>query len=259
MGKSLTKTNFDYSLVDKDAESKLIWFAAEIRRTKEAHAQSGLDMGRMLSEARELCGSKGFPSWVAAECGYSVATAYNYISAHDQFGAIPTVGMIELSAMYALTKSEPAKKKALGLAAKGIAVTQAMAKKFVKALKAPKAPKSPPKPSGDDSTDSTDEVIEVAVTDVEAPGTGICPCCGKDKWENEDGDGFACVSCRHPWGEPVGDRDEKLFRTQRSKLVKTAEAGQRAVDDLNRISPGEDYKEAVQLTRRLVEIGKGWK
>lgn len=125
--------------------------------------------------------------------------------------------------------------------------------KMLEAPKPKKKRKSKPPESGDDHIEE-----EAPVTDVEEPGTGECPNCGKSKW-TEDEDGFDCAGCRHPWGECVGDRDEKLFRTQRSKTVKTAEALIRAFADLNRISARADYKEMIASCRQFIGIAKGWK
>lgn len=158
MGKQLTKTAFDYGAMEIDTKGKLIWLAAEIKKAQSTHAQSGLAMGKMLTEARELVGEKGFPKWAMAECGCVKQTAYNYIAAWEHFGASPTVGLIELGAMYALTKNQAAKKKALKLADKGVTVTQAMAKKLVQEAK--------PKP-----TPSHPEVDEADVVDEENADT----------------------------------------------------------------------------------------
>ncbi len=87
----------------------------------------------------------------------------------------------------------------------------------------PKGKKTKPKPkttaptaSPPDSTENTSEATEAPGVDVEAPGTGKCPNCQKSKWE-EDEDGFSCVECRHPWGEPAGDVDDNQFKRKQQK------------------------------------------
>ena len=156
MAKELTAKAFDYSALEKDTKSKLIWFAGQIGKQKVVHATSGLEMGKMLTEARELCGDKPFVEWVEAECGYSVSTAYRYMDAHREFGDFPTVGKIELGAMYVLSKNKGAKQKAIKLADKGIAVTQSMAKKLVKLCK----PKPPSPPSEDEPPEPPQDAPE---------------------------------------------------------------------------------------------------
>lgn len=134
MAKDLSTAKFDYRLVPDEAKGKLIWYASELGKQAKTHVESGLQIGRILSEAKKLIGDGGretFQEWVDSECGFSKSTAYNYISAWENFGECPTVGHIELGAMYQLAKSSGAKKKALKLADKGVRITQSMAKQFV--------------------------------------------------------------------------------------------------------------------------------
>lgn len=74
-------------------------------------------------------------STFAATRPYSVRSAYNYIAVWSHFGkeyaSSATVALIELSAMYALTTNESAKKAALRLAKKGEKITQKMAKDLI--------------------------------------------------------------------------------------------------------------------------------
>jgi len=170
MKNELTATNFDYSVVDTDAKGKLLWFAGEICKAAQSHAQAGLEMGRMLADARELFPTKKeFEAWVAAECRCSTRTAYNYISAHASFGSCATVAQIELGAMYALTKSEKAKKAALKLTEKGVTVTQAMATKLVKEAKPKKPPAVDSEAGGTDEPEITPEEPEAPETVAEEP------------------------------------------------------------------------------------------
>ncbi len=249
MAKELTAKAFDYSALEKDTKSKLIWFAGQIGKQKVVHATSGLEMGKMLTEARELCGDKPFVEWVEAECGYSVSTAYNYMDAFREFGDFPTVGKIELGAMYVLSKSKGAKQKAIKLADKGIAVTQSMAKKLVKLCK----PKPPSPPSEDEPPEPPQDAPETEPQDY-----GKCPNCAGVKW-TEDEDGVVCKKCNHPHGEPAGDRDEDRIKTQRQKTIKTAEALLRAFDDLQTMKARPEYDEAILRTKQLLAIARGWK
>ncbi len=261
MAKAITAKRFDYSVVDKDAKSKLIWYAAEIGKQQVAHATAGLEMGRMLAEARELCSDKPFVAWVETECGCSVSTAYRYMDAHREFGDFPTVGKIELGAMYALTKNKSAKAKAIKLADKGVVVTQSMAKKLVKESKPKPPPDSPddaPEPEDEAEPDSEPETPQTEPESPEQADLGTCPNCGKAKW-TKDGDWMVCAKCNHTHGEPAGDVDEDRIKTQRQKTVKTAEALLRAFDDLQLMKARLEYDEAILRSKQLLQIAKEWR
>ena len=275
MSKELTNPTFDYSTVSKDEASKLMWFAAEIRKEGATHVQSGLEMGRLLSEARDLCGETSFKSWVAAECGCSLRTAYNYMAAHAEFGTCATVARIELGAMYVLTKNDRAKKKALKLADKGITVTQSLAKELVaEATKQAgggggrsssaggSAARNEPPPASDidpDTDPDTDpDEIRISPAELKAP-YDRCPNCAGTRW-TEDDEGWACAKCHHPYGEPAGDVDEDRIKIQRQKTVKTCEALLRAFDDLHLLLPlADEHIEAVACCKSLLKIAKWWK
>ncbi len=287
---ALTATKFDYSTVDADGKSKLLWYAAEIRKAGVAHVEAGLEMGRMLAEARELCGEKPFREWAPAECGCSLRTAYNYMAAFSEFGECATVAHIELGAMYLLTNNDRAKKKAIKLSEKGITVTQTVAKKLVDESKPP-APKPPPPPPSSDPFDEApfppQDAVDAGIMppapespdaasepegDPESPKPPRgrrakpddelepCPNCRANKWTDDDGDGLACAKCLHPYGEPAGDVDDDRIKTQRQKTRKTAEALQRAFDDLHAmLAKPPKHTEAVRLCAELLGIAKGWK
>ena len=100
---ALTPSNFDYTLVDKDTQGKLIYFANEINQSAAAQVAAGLDLGKHLKEARELLDNqKQFKAWVDSECCISTSTAYNHIKAFEEFGECDSASNIELSAMYKL-------------------------------------------------------------------------------------------------------------------------------------------------------------
>jgi len=89
-------------------------------------------------------------------------------------------------------------------------------------------------------------------------GYGKCPNCAGVEW-TEDDDGAACSRCHHPHGEPAGDVDASRLDTQRRKTTKTAEALQRAFDDLQFMRAKEVYDDATKGCKRLLSIAKGWK
>lgn len=275
---TIATTNFDYGLIDTDAKGKLIWFANQIQKEGAKHISSGLEIGRMLSEARDLLGAdQSFQAWVERECGYSSRTAYRYIAAFEHFGDCDNLSHIELSAMYELTKSDSAKKKALKLADKGVRVTHAMAKQLV-SDSAPKHQPSEAKQATPPAPSVPDETVEEAKrqesplpeekaaqekpdaapsADREATDFGRCPNCASTKW-TEDASGVACAKCHHPHGEPSGGADDDRIGIQKSKTRKTAESLMRAFDDLNFLSPSNKHADAIAKCKQLLNAIKVW-
>ena len=91
-----------------------------------------------------------------------------------------------------------------------------------------------------------------------AKNYGKCPNCVGTKW-TEDEDGVVCAKCGHPHGEPAGDADEDRVKTQRQKTTKTAEALQRAFDDLQHMKARTEYDKAIKACKGLLAIARGWK
>lgn len=278
MSKELTNKTFDYSVCEPEVKGKLIWYAGQVRREIVRHVESGIEMGRLLSEARDLLG-KSFREWVENECGHAVSSAYRYISAYENFGSCPNLGQIELSAMYELTSNESAKKRALKLADKGVKVTYTMAKKLIadatpKAKSEPvsdepdepetveeQASETPAEPSEEWPFEQVDEPIQAAdepQEDEPEIDYGKCPNCLGTKW-TDDGLGVSCAKCNHPHGEPTGGADEERISTQRQKTVKTIEAAMRCFDDLQLMKPYAEHEAAIGACKALLEIAKGWK
>lgn len=313
MAKDLAASIYDYSAVSKEAKGQLINLAGEFKRASEKHHRSGFEMGEILHRAREVIGDKEFPKWAPAELKCSVSTAYNYLNAWEDFGSIPNVWNIELSAMYALTKNDAAKKEAIRRAAKGETITHKVAKGLIAKHKPASSrgprigngspivdsntvdaesvtPTEPPKPSvramraleeaGIEPTpeqaaalagyDAASQVelaknvaigaqdLDSAVSTGEIVDLGKCPVCNGAKW-SDDGSGLACNKCHHPHGEPAGDPDERAKKEARSLAVKTIEAAQRSLDDLQRLCVGPQYKEGVDALKVALRIAKAWK
>lgn len=99
----------------------------------------------------------------------------------------------------------------------------------------------------------------------EAQDYGKCPNCASTKW-TADEFGASCAKCHHPHGEPLGDSDEtgEASKTERAKvmrlkLIKTVEACQRAVDDMNDlVKRPVEHKQGEELTKQLLRLAKGW-
>lgn len=156
---------FDYAILDKDQASKLRYCAGEINKHKKSFAVSMMAIGETLTIAHnQLASSKTgtFQKWVEAECGFSLRSAYNYMSAFNVFGNCATVAQIEDGAMYALASngtSEKALKEVLKLTEKGVKVTQKQAKEIIKKHTEPKV----------DQEEEAEEQIEEEPEIVEEP------------------------------------------------------------------------------------------
>lgn len=291
MSKAITTTQFDYAMVDEDTKGKLIWYAAEIQRQGVSHVETGLEMGRLLTESRDLCNDKKtFEMWVDRECRHSIRTAYNYMSAFEHFGSCAKFAQIELSAMYELAKNEIAKNRALKLADKGQRITYSVAKDLVSdAQKPPKAePKKPPVVAAvvpseesipwddvDESIVHSDAVIvgedegvpvystydtpEPDVDEPASPPDGQCPACAGSKWTSDEF-GWICAKCNHPHGEPAGEVEDERITIQRAKTRKTVEALMRAFDDLHLLCQrSNEHAEVMESCKWMIQIAKDWK
>ncbi len=144
---------FNYTLIEKDQAAKLRYCAGEIQKQKASVAVSIMAIGEMLTDAQEQLANYHngtFQKWIESECGFSKATAYNYMAAFRVFKSCPTVGQLEDGAMYALAQKEtPAKAltEVLKLTEKGVKITQKQAKQIIE-----KHRSSSPSPSAPSSS-----------------------------------------------------------------------------------------------------------
>ena len=146
---------FNYTVIDDaDKQAKLRYCAGAIQKHKASVAVSIMAIGEMLSIAQEQLANyhKGsFQKWIESECGFSKASAYNYLSAYRVFVSCPTVGQLEDGAMYALAQKEtPVKalKEVLKLAGKGAKITHKQALEIIKKHKSTSSPSNPAPSSG---------------------------------------------------------------------------------------------------------------
>lgn len=143
---------FNYTLIDKDQQAKLRYCAGEIQKQKTSVAVSIMAIGEMLTVAQEQLANYHngtFQKWIESECGFSKATAYNYLAAFRVFKSCPTVGQLEDGAMYALAQKETPEKaltEVLKLTEKGVKITQKQAKQIIEKYRSsspsPSAPSS---------------------------------------------------------------------------------------------------------------------
>lgn len=236
------KKSFDYSVVEKDTKGKLIWYATEIQKQGKAHVESGLEIGRLLSESREFLDGESFKTWVERECGCSIRSAYRYISAFENFGDCATVAHIELSAMYELAKNDCAKKAALRMAKDGKTVTQQIAKELV-------TKHSESHRNNGKSVASQPSVDPFDVDPFEEEESA------RDQEPEEGGEDRSQAEVAPPADSSDPEKD---FRTQQSKTVKTVEALMRAFDDLQRLRKHKAHTNAITACKNLLQTAKNW-
>lgn len=130
--------SFDYNQIeDKDVRGKLVYFSGQLRKEREAASANVIAQGKLLHEANELLADHRdglFQRWLDDEFDMSKSTAYRMMSAYRIFDGCPTVGQLEVSAMYALASDqcpENATKEALKLANRGERISQKRAKQLI--------------------------------------------------------------------------------------------------------------------------------
>jgi hypothetical protein len=295
MNKALTNPAFDYSPLSADDKSKLIYFEAELCRSRKRVAAEIIKHGEILHGAQGVLSSYSggtFRAWLEST-GISHGTAYNAIAAYTEFASCPNLDNLEVSAIYELAKNERAKKKALKLASQGVKVTHAMAKRLIDECQPAKPIRAevvsdPEQESEDEAAlvitrrrlatqdrlagedGRTDSDEQEAPMDDSPPAPengkakpgvdyGKCPNCPSKKWVETE-EGVNCAKCNHPHGEPTGGTDEDRVATQRQKTVKTAEALIREFDELNRLAPTtKGIVDALEACKRMLELARGWK
>ena len=288
MSKAITNQVFDYAQVSEDDKAKLIYFEGQLFKSRKRVADEIIKHGEILHGVQQVLAnySNGvFCEWLEAT-GTSSSSAYRAIDSYQSFNGFSQLGNLEVSAMYALTKNDGARKKAMRLADKGVKVTHAMAKQLIEDCQ-PKLETIEHDDSGEDGrTDSdgteppeetahqpADDGMESAGEDIGAendewddveesiptqkPPAKVgekCPNCLGTKWR--DG---ACVKCSQPEGEPAGEVDEDRIGIQRSKTRKTIEALMRAFDDLHMLCPTAEHQDCIDSCKSMLRIVGDWK
>jgi hypothetical protein len=141
MAHKMMKVTFDYSGVDPECKSKLIWCAGEINKQKANGLKAMLLMGRAIKDAQGLLANYGdgtFGRWIEAECGITPRSGYNYLRAWEDFGDCESLSQFTAEAMYLLSApSAPpqALARAKKLAAKGDRIDKKVALGLLNAQK----------------------------------------------------------------------------------------------------------------------------
>lgn len=275
----LTTRNFDYSVVDKDTKSELIYYAAQILKARDAIGKSTIEMGGHLAAAQErLADHSGgtFTRWVETECAFSERTAYNLINAYRVFGSFANFAKLEDSAMYALASNgtpEKARREAMKLADKGVAVTHAKAREIIAKHKESSSDKG--KPGGEGSSPISpvaDSPASATAADSEDLFDADSDSARETGPENGASDRSHTVTS--PAAESVPDSEDpppprngkagkphdpdEVFKTEKSRAVKTAEALIRCVDDLHELKHNPKHDSLVATCKSLVATFKAW-
>lgn len=238
MGKELSSATFDYSQVDQETKGKLIALAGQLKRHGDSLRTAGNAIGSAVIEAHELLSGRRaglFDEWVESETEVGLRTAYNCLNAAKralQFAIIaklpPTVAYL-MSAKKVPDEAITDFEKQIN---KGVKPTVKAAKATLAKFRKEKPPKV---------------------------DYGQCPNCAGKRWTTKDG-ATVCKKCRHPHGEPVGERDVDRVADQRAKAVKTVEALIRAFDDLHMLLHRHDeHEQAIASCKTLLKAAKGWK
>ncbi|MGH9931008.1 MAG: hypothetical protein ACREA9_17510 [Pyrinomonadaceae bacterium] len=270
MSKDLSPS-FNYDGIDKDVKGKLINLAGQFNNKMRSYKKSWLDLGEIVSDAHELLSGVGrdgkFASWIESFLNVSRQTAYRYMWAWQRFGKCNSVEHFTTEALYELAgpnTPEKAVKEAIKLADKGKTITKSVSSELVeKHTVDSKATES----GKDDRTDSPGKTPQE--TSHRPPGSGkdqdsepvdfgACPNCGGRKWTHGT-DGASCAKCGQPHGESAGNPDEDRAGIERSRLVKTIDAGMRSGDDLNHLLPRPEHPELIRLLKAARAIAKEWK
>ena len=161
--KEITNPSFDYSQISDEDAGKLRYFESELNSSRKRVVGEMIKHGEILHGAQQSLAAYGtgmFTDWFTA-AGLSNGSVYNAIDAYKVFGDSPNLEKLEVSAIYALTKNEKAKKQALKLAEKGVKVTHSMAKRLIKSNNAPDPEAEDEEDSsGDDSGDIEEDPEE---------------------------------------------------------------------------------------------------
>lgn len=263
----LTTKNFDYSVVNKDTKSELIYYAAQILKARDAIGKSTIEMGGHLAAAQErLADHSGgtFTRWVETECAFSERTAYNLINAFRVFGSFANFAKLEDSAMYALASNgtpEKARREAMKLADKGVAVTHAKAREIIAKHKESSGEKV--KPSGPASTeaaaDSEDppDVEEEDSARESRPENGASDRSHTVTSPAAESDSEDPPPAKNGKAGKPHDPDE-VFKTEKSRAVKTAEALIRCFDDLHELKHNPKHDSVVATCKSLLAAAKAW-
>jgi hypothetical protein len=171
--------DFNYGSVDEDTAEKLEYFAKSGKALiRKSQIQFIADMGKLLSEAREVMANHGdgkFIKWATAEFDIAARTIYNYCNAWDKCLCNGCTNYLNWSATAVyLASSEdlpkPVQKKLAAMASKDM-VRESDVKRVIKANKPKPEPAAPSRESLEFTADLDSDGDPVCSTPVEDDDT----------------------------------------------------------------------------------------
>lgn len=145
MPDTLTKTGFDYTMVEPRKRAVVRSAAAEIHRRLKRSAEDVIAIGKSLLASKDALEHGQFGTWLEAEFEWDQKTAERYMGSAIAFGKIDNLSNLNItpSALYVLAApSTPpeVRESILAAAESGETVTHAMVKEAVAAARVPAAP-----------------------------------------------------------------------------------------------------------------------
>ena len=244
MSKAITNQVFDYAQVSEDDKAKLIYFEGQLFKSRKRVADEIIKHGEILHGVQQVLAnySNGvFCEWLEAT-GTSSSSAYRAIDSYQSFNGFSQLGNLEVSAMYALTKNDGARKKAMRLADKGVKVTHAMAKQLIADCEPPPLEVIESGEDGRTDSDGTEPPEETA----HQPAEDGMESAGEDigatntEWEDVD---ESIPEPEEP-SKPDSEKCKNLANQYRDKLA-------RAICDYHQLTPNRDERD------RLVKLVQG--
>ena len=171
--------DFNYGSVDEDTAEKLEYFAKSGKALiRKSQIQFIADMGKLLSEARDILSHKGdgtFVKWAKAEFDVSHQTIWNYVNAWDKSLSNGLTNYLNWSAtaVYLASSEElpkPVQKKLAAMASKDM-VRESDVKRVIAANKPKPEPAAPSRESLEFTADLDADGDPVWLTPVEDDDT----------------------------------------------------------------------------------------
>jgi len=171
--------DFNYGSVDEDTAAKLEYFAKSGKALiRKSQIQFIADMGKLLSEARDILSHKGdgtFVKWAKAEFDVSHQTIWNYVNAWDKSLSNGLTNYLNWSAtaVYLASSEElpkPVQKKLAAMASKDM-VRESDVKRVIAANKPKPEPAAPSRESLEFTADLDADGDPVWLTPVEDDDT----------------------------------------------------------------------------------------
>jgi|GEM_PF-6228367 len=129
------ESGFDYSSLDEGNTNEIRQRADKIKFTLKRTAKDLVDIGRYISEVKDLLPHGYFIPWVEAEIGLSLTSASRFMRVYDTFKKTDLTGVKFIpTAMYILAKGTSAEgiEEVFSLAEKGETITVDLAKSIKK-------------------------------------------------------------------------------------------------------------------------------